>query len=236
MRIGTRIFNPIEVTLWDVEVVQITFYSGVEGNIKRMEECVRMCREKGLPYFIHPVGYSILDDRVTDDLKTMARWADLGLILHDVKGEDGERLSGIEEERFRRCLDQLSRVTPVSFENATDNSDILWFWRHFPASVTLDIGHLEAAGIDSVDFVRSLDEGITRRIDCVHIHRYDGREGPIPDHWPLERGCKELKALKALLEKKADVDVILEVNDTSKVEENLKLLKGLREEFLGQPK
>lgn len=232
MRIGTRIFNPIEVNLWDVEILQITFYSGMEGNLKRMEECARMCRERKIPYVIHPVSYSILDDRVSDDLKVMAKWAERGLILHDVRGENGERLAGFEETRFRRMLDQLSEFTTVSFENATATEDVVWFWKSFATSITLDIGHLEAAGIDSLDFVRALDKGMLDRIEYVHIHRYNGSGVAIPDHWPLTRECREVEALKELLKKRQDLSVILEVNDTARVEDNLDLLKRIREEVV----
>ncbi len=233
MKIGTRIFNPIEVNLWDVELLQITFYSGMEGNLKRMEECARMCMEREIPYLIHPVSYSIMDDRVSDELKVMARWADLGLILHDVRAEDGGRLAGFDEVRFRRVLDQLREITTVSFENATATEDVVWFWERFPTSITLDIGHLEAAGIDSVDFIRSLRDEVLERVEYVHIHRHDGPQATVPDHWPLTEECREVEALKELLKRRTDVSVILEVNDTTRVGENIELLKKIRDEVEG---
>jgi len=41
------------------------------------------------------------------------------------------------------------------------------------------------------------------------------------------KGCKELKALKVLLERKEDVGVILELNDMENLKESLAILEKL---------
>ena len=91
-----------------------------------------------------------------DDLRTMARHADLALIVHDESTRGGKRLTDEAAEAYREALLELSKLCRVSIENAT-NSDIKWFWREYAASITLDIGHLEVAGIDSIEFVKNLE-------------------------------------------------------------------------------
>lgn len=183
-------------------------------------------------YVLHPVKYSLLQDDMMKDIMTMAGSADLALILHDERGPDGERLGGEYEIRFRDALEELRSISPVSIENATDTGDIHWFWDNFADSITLDIGHVEVSGIDSVDFVTSLDEENINKIQFVHMHRNNGMHGGITDHWPLNRDCREIRALEELLRIKPDVSVILEINEIEEINKSLDILKGLRNRVL----
>jgi sugar phosphate isomerase/epimerase len=228
---GTRVVHPEEITRWDAEIVQISVYRGMKNNLAEMRECARLCRDKGIPYVVHPVRYSIQDKEMLHDIFEMAECADLALILHDEKTADGNRLSGGDKDPFRNTIEQLKSVTEVSFENATDTSDIQWYWDNFADIITLDIGHVESAGLDSVAFVHSLNEKTIDKIRFVHMHRNNGLHGGITDHWPLRKNCRELQALKELLLVKPDVAVILELNETEMIDNSLELIKSLRKEL-----
>lgn len=223
---------PEEVDYWDAEIMQISVYHGMENNIDMMKKSADACREAGMRYVLHPVKYSLLQDDMMKDIMTMAGSADLALILHDERGPDGERLGGEYEIRFRDALEELRSISPVSIENATDTGDIHWFWDNFADSITLDIGHVEVSGIDSVDFVTSLDEENINKIQFVHMHRNNGMHGGITDHWPLNRDCREIRALEELLRIKPDVSVILEINEIEEINKSLDILKGLRNRVL----
>jgi len=231
MNIGTRILYAEEVDYWNAELLQISVYHGMENNIKMMTNSARACREAGIRYVIHPVRYSLLQEEMLKDVLFMAKWADSALILHDEKTPEGKRLSGQDETRFRSALAELQTITPVSFENAVDTADIHWFWDNFAESITLDIGHVESSGLDSVDFVNALDVTVLQKIQFVHIHRNNGLRGGITDHWPLSSSCRELKALKSLLEVKHDINVILEINEIEQIDESLNILRSLRDEM-----
>ena len=232
MLIGTRVHNRHEVNQWDADILQISLYYGHGDNITRLKKCVEACRERQRRYVIHPVFYPILKQETFEDLIVMAELADLAVILHDEKIHDWERITGEHEKTFRELVRELQSVTPVSFENATDTKDVVWFWNHFADSITLDIGHLEAAGIDSVEFIRHLDRGLVDKIHYVHLHRNNGWRNGLTDHWYITPECKEVKALKELLRGKKDVGVILEVNEREMIEENLNLLKAIRKESI----
>jgi sugar phosphate isomerase/epimerase len=122
----------------------------------------------------------------------------------------------------------LQSVTPVSFENATDTRDVIWFWNNYADSITLDIGHVEVAGMDSVQFVNFLDTSLIDKIQYVHLHRNNGWRNGLTDHWYITPDCKEVKALKELLRRKQDVGIILEINETEKTEESLRILRQIR--------
>jgi sugar phosphate isomerase/epimerase len=231
MQIGTRITYTEEISLWDVDLLQISVYHGMKNNLERMKDCVNECRRRGIRYVIHPVLYSLFNDKMFQDIKIMAEWADLSIILHDEKTPDGGRITGDNKKRFKEMLSELKTVAVVSFENATDTRDVLWFWDEYAESITLDIGHLELAGLDSVAFVKSLSQGIVNRIHYVHMHRNNGWRNGLTDHWFLTPDCREVKALKALLERKQGIGVLLEINETEKTEENLKILRTLRNQF-----
>lgn len=231
MIIGTRILYPEEVGTWDAELVQISVYQGMEGNLDLMKGCVHACREAEMPFVIHPVGYSLLQENTLPDILEMAGHADLALILHDEKSADGRKLEGRRADRFRDILKDLTSLTHISFENATDTKNVQWFWDTFAESITLDIGHIESSGLDSFTFVTSLDETSIRKVQFVHIHRNNGLHGGITDHWAINKSCREVKALRELLTMHPDVSVIIEVNETETITECLDLLRTLRDEL-----
>lgn len=231
MIIGTRVLYPEEVGKWDAELVQISVYHGMEGNLDLMKGCVRACRETGMPFVIHPVGYSLLQGKTLPDIMEMADHADRALILHDEKSPDGRKLGGRNADRFRGILKDLASLTHISFENATDTKNVKWFWNTFAESITLDIGHVESSGLDSFNFVRSLDEISIRKVQFVHIHRNNGLHGGITDHWAINRTCREFKALREMITMHPDVSVIIEINETELIAGCLDLLRTLRNEL-----
>jgi hypothetical protein len=231
MRIGTRVTYPDEVGLWDVDFLQISVYHFQKNNLNVMKNCARMCKELGITYVIHPIEYFVLNSEMLRDLKVMAEWADIALILHDEKTPDRKRITGQHETLFRKALDELRSMTHLSFENATDTLDVKWFWNSYAESITLDIGHVESAGLDSEDFVKALDNKVIQKIQYVHIHRNNGWRKGLTDHWYLVPGCREIKALKELLLRKNDVDVILEINETDMTLDNINLIKMLKKEL-----
>lgn len=231
MFIGTRVLHPEEVGLWHADLLQISVYRGMRDNIRIMKNCAQKCRDKGIRYVVHPVSYSVLDGEIFKELKVMAEWADLALILHDEKTPEGKRIDGQNEKRFRHAIDELCSSVHVSFENAADTKDIHWFWDNYADSVTLDIGHVESAGLDSIEFVKSLEKDVIKKIQFVHMHRNNGWHGGISDHWPLLPDCRELTALGELIRKKPDVSVILELNETEMIEKNIELIKQLGDEL-----
>jgi sugar phosphate isomerase/epimerase len=231
MNIGTRVLFPKEVGIWNADLLQISVYFGKKGNLDRVRDCAHMCKEAGIRYVVHPVGYFLLQKEMFQELGEIAKLSDLSLILHDEKAPDGNRIEGKYEAHFRKAIENLSSITNVSFENATDTRDVRWFWSNYADSVTLDIGHIEAIGFDSVEFVLSLEEDCIKKIQYVHMHRNNGWRGGLTDHWPLSHDCRELRALKELIKIKTDVSVILEINETEMIEESLKLLRALRDEL-----
>lgn len=229
MLIGTRIVNPEEISLWNSEIIQISVYHDMKDNLDKMINCARKCRETGMRYVVHPVRYSLLNEEMRDEIMIMANQADLALILHDETGTEGKRLSGNAKATFRKAVEKLNLTTKISFENSTNTGDIKWFWDKFANSVTLDIGHLESSGYDSLAFIRELDKAVIEKIQFVHIHRNNGLRGGITDHWPISNNCRELQALKELLKVKSNVSVILELNEVEKIGESLDILRSLRE-------
>jgi sugar phosphate isomerase/epimerase len=198
-----------------------------------MLKTVDACRSRSIRYVIHPVEYWLSELRperrktTMDDLRTMARHTDLALIVHDEGLKGGKRLTDEAAEAYREALFELSKLCHVSIENATNSRDIKWFWREHAASITLDIGHLEVAGIDSIEFVKNLESDFIDLIDFVHMHRVNGIRGGIRDHWGLTEDCRELRALKHLLGRKQRLKVILEVIEAEDVEKSLNLIQNL---------
>jgi uncharacterized protein (DUF488 family) len=231
MRIGTRVHSSQGINRWDTDILQISVYYGSGDNIKQIKKCAGLCREKEKRYVIHPVFYSILNKKQFKDLKVMAEWTDLALILHDEKTHDYKRITGEYGITFKRLLRELQSIAPVSFENAVDTKDVVWFWKKYADSVTLDIGHVELAGMNSVEFVKSLDTEVIDKIQYVHLHRNNGWRNGLTDHWYITADCREVKALKELLRRKQDIGVILEVNEKEMIRDNLNLLKAIREEY-----
>ena len=231
MQIGTRVHSPQEVNQWDTDILQISVYYGIGDNVTQIRKCVEVCKERQKRYVIHPVLYSLFHRKMFRDLKVMADLADIAIILHDEKTSDWKRLTGEYETTFRELLNELQSVTTVSFENAADTRDVVWFWNTYADSITFDLGHVELAGMDSIQFVKSLDKAIIDKIQYVHVHRNNGwRNGP-PDHWYLTPDCREVQALKELLKRKSDVGVLLEINETEKTEESLEILRKIRAEL-----
>lgn len=231
MIVGTRIVHPEEVDLWKAEIIQISVYRGMKGNLKMMMDCVYACHKAGMRYVIHPVSYSLLDKETLNDIMQMAAAADLSLILHDERTLEGERLTGTHERMFRKSFEKIKSRTHISFENATNSEDVKWFWESFADSITLDIGHVESSGLDSLEFVKHLDESFINKIQYVHLHRNNGLRGGITDHWPLNYNCREVQALKELLKTKSDISVILEINEVEKIGESLNILRSVRDEI-----
>jgi len=232
MKIGTRVLYPEEVDIWEAELLQISVYYGMKHNLDIMSDCVHACKKAGIRYVIHPVGYSLLDQEMLKDIRRMAEYADIAMILHDERSPDGGRMGGRNKDSFLDALAELGSVTGVSFENASNTHDVRWFWDTFAESITLDIGHVESSGLNSVDFVRTLDEEHLRKIRFVHMHRNNGLHGGITDHWPLTAGCREMEALRNLPGVRDDVSVILEINEIEMIPESLDILKALRKEIM----
>jgi hypothetical protein len=206
----------------------------MKDNLKFMRECVRACRNAGIQYVIHPVKYSLLDKETFNDLEEMAALADRALILHDERSTGGNRLEGDHITQFEDALKKLVSMASISIENAAHTGDIQWFWNTYADSVTLDIGHVESFGLDSLEFVGSLDDRSLEKIQFVHMHRNNGLHGGITDHWPLTPDCREVRALKKLIKMKPDISVILEINEVEEIDHNLILLKTIRDEHQNQ--
>jgi sugar phosphate isomerase/epimerase len=232
MKIGTRVLYPEEVDIWEAELLQISVYYGMKHNLDIMSDCVHACKTAGISYVIHPVGYSMFDRKMLKDLRKMAEITDIGIILHDERSPDGGRIEGRDEDRLLNAIGELRSITGISFENATNTHDVRWFWNTFAGSITLDIGHIESAGLDSVEFVRTLEEEHLQKIRFVHMHRNNGMHGGITDHWPLTAGCREMEALRSLLKVRYDISVILEINEIEMIPESLDILKALRKEIM----
>ncbi len=232
---GYKVAGEDEVGLYPAGLIQIAVYRGSGEKKDNMLRAASACRSRNIRYVIHPIGYYLSEtrhdqrQRMLGVMTDIAEHVDLALIIHDETTPWGTRLEGIYDEAFKEALNELSKICPVSIENANNTHDIKWFWRKFPISVTLDIGHVEAAGINSVRFVKELGADILERVQFVHLHRYNGPHNDgLMDHWSLLEGCRELMALEHLLERKSNIGVILEVNDTENLAESLKLIERLK--------
>ena len=231
---GYRVVREDEVGLYPAGLIQISYYRGLSNGIDQMIKTVDACRSQKIRFVIHPLGYTLSDPRAAYRSETMeimraiAAYVDLALIIHDETTPSGARLEDMHERAFRDSLDELSSLCNVSIENAGNTRDVTWFWHVFASSVTIDIGHLEAAGIDSIKFINELGIDIIDKINYVHLHRYNGlNRSELRDHWSLVEGCRELRALKVLLERKDDIGVILEINDMENLGESMALIEAL---------
>ncbi len=234
-QIGTRVLYPEEVDYWDADILQISVYRGMKDNLHFMRECVSACRDRGRPFVIHPVKYSLFDEDIFDELAEMAELSDLALIIHDERSANGTRLSDVMQARYAQAVEVLSASASVSIENSADTSDVMWFWNRFADSITIDIGHIESSGIDSLKFIENLDKSLFRNVHYVHIHRNNGLHGGITDHWPLTPGCREITALQAILRQRPEVRVILELNEIEEIDSSIALLKGVCRGIDSQP-
>lgn len=230
MKIGYRATNREEITRYPADLLQISYWKRFGPTLEEVEAMASRCRELKIPYLLHPVFTPLsetdpdLRKKNLEELTRMAHMTDLGLILHDEKLPDGNRLSGARLEQYRKTLDQLAAICPLSIENATFTEDIDWFWKEMGGSITLDMGHFESCGIDSVDKTLSFPQEIIDRVEYVHMHRKNGEHGGILDHWPLTEDCPEVKALKKLVQRKKNISVILEVNEMDQVGKSIAIL------------
>jgi sugar phosphate isomerase/epimerase len=244
MQIGYRIIRPEEIGTQVLPVVQISLWreahwGAVDGE-RGVVQAIAMaeeCRRRNIRFVFHPLEYPLAADRsdaTMGVLQRLSTYADLGIIIHDEGTERGGRLNGSTEIKYEARVHEISRRCPVSIENSFSSTDILWFWERFVlpqnanVSITLDIGHLESAGIDAVSFVKNLSDPFVNRISFVHMHHKGGNRGGVVDHWPLEPGCREIEALKVLLGRKRDLVIILELDSgRDGIRESAKLLQDL---------
>lgn len=229
MKIGTRVIRPEDVKRWNAELYQISMYRGWIDDIELVKQCLFACRDKGVPCVLHPVGFPLLDPDSFQRLKVIAQETGELIILHDEKGPGSRRLTGDDADQYRDAIKELSSMVPLSFENATDTHDAHWFWGQFAESVTLDIGHVEAAGMNSVEYVQNLHQDLINRMEYIHMHHNGSFRNGLTDHHPLRAGCRELAALEALVLRKHEVAVILEINETHMIDHSLGLLRDLRD-------
>jgi hypothetical protein len=228
-----RVTRADEISRFPADFLQVSVFHRWPNAMDTMLKTVDACRSAHARYVIHPVEYGLSELRperrkiVMDDLHVMALHTDLALIIHDESMSGGKRLAGDAADAYRQGLLELSRICRVSIENAGANKDIKWFWREYAGSITLDIGHLEVGGIDSVKFVRHLEPDLLEAIDFVHMHRVNGVRGGIRDHWGLTEDCRELRALKELLTRRKGLRVILEIIEVEDLEKSLDLLRSL---------
>jgi hypothetical protein len=229
MELGYRIIRPDDVGKYPLKFVQISLWRTANWDVADGEEAVRQaiaiaqtCKARGIRTVFHPLEYPLANAAGPQTLEVMRRLAtasDLGIIVHDEGGKDRERLSAAEADTYEKNVMEISGLCHLSIENSYDSGDSTWFWERFvvPAppdvSITLDIGHLELAGLDSVLFIRDLPQRFIERIKFAHLHHHDPR-GPheVKDHKPLVSGCTEIEALKALLARKSDIRVVLELD------------------------
>ncbi len=233
MRIGYRIRSEDEVGYCDLTLAQISLWRNSRRSFDDVKSLAQRCRNEGIRYVIHPINFFISETRPEvrgENLSILGKLAeitDLGLIIHDETIPGIGMLCDNWESAYREGLAELEGLCPVSIENANDTPDVLWFWRRFASSITIDIGHIESAGMDSVEMIHHLPEDITAKIDYVHLHHKNGEHFGITDHWPLKEGCREIAALSALLEKKPDLKVILEIDGRSGLSQSIQLLQAL---------
>ncbi len=246
MELGYRIIRPEDVGKYPLPYAQISLWRRANWDVAVGEEAVQQaieiaaaCKARGVRSVFHPLEYPLANEQRSQTLAVLRRLspaADLGIIIHDEGGADGGRLRVAGMEQYERGVKEISALCPVSIENSYNSGDITWFWGRLavPApesvSITLDIGHLELAGLDSVAFVRAMPQRLVERIKFVHMHHHDPSEPrPVKDHKPLAPGCREIEALKLLLQRKRDVRVILELDAAEDgMERSIELLEQLR--------
>src|SRR5574337_146161 len=247
MKIGYRIIRPGDVGAQAVNFAQISLWRsadwGVSDGERGVQEAIaiaRECRERGVRTVYHPLEYPLTGEfapHTLDVMKRLAAAADLGIIIHDEGGENHGRLTGAEAVQYGIHVRAISRICPVSIENSYNSGDITWFWERFvvpmpeTVSITLDIGHIELAGIDSVSFVKALPEHLVRRIEFAHMHHHEKEARGVKDHRPLTAGCREIEALSILRERKKDLWVIVELDAAQAgMKESIELLERMRTE------
>ncbi|MGE5172310.1 MAG: sugar phosphate isomerase/epimerase family protein [Betaproteobacteria bacterium] len=243
MELGYRIIRPEDVGTQPLSLAQISLWRTAKWDVSEGDQAVeeaieiaRECKRRGIRTVFHPLEYPLAAEHAEQTLDVMRRLsaaADLGIIVHDEGGASGQRLSNDEADRYAESVREISGHCRVSIENSYNSGDITWFWERFAApgrvSMTLDIGHLELSGIDSVAFVRNMPQRLVERVAFVHMHHHDPQERqPVKDHKPLVAGCREIGALKELLRRKRDIQVILELDASEEgMRQSITLLKNL---------
>ncbi len=245
MEIGYRIVRPADVGTQPLRFAQISLWRAANWGVTAGEQAVTeaigiagACKARGIRTVFHPLEYPLANDHAQHTLDVMRRLAgacDHAIIIHDEGGTDGKRLSTEEERTFEKNLAEISGLCPVSIENSFNSGDVTWFWERFVVpsaknvSITLDIGHLESADIDSIAFVGEMPERLVERIQFAHMHHKAAERYGIRDHWPLVPGCREIEALKVLLLRRPDVKVILELDAAEDgMGRSIELLKKLQ--------
>jgi len=146
---------------------------------------------RGIRTVFHPLEYPLANgdfQNMLDVMRRLAGASDLAIIIHDDRGINNKRLSTDEEQIFEENLAEISSFCSVSIENAFNSGDATWIWERFvvPAprnvSITLDIGHLESADIDSIAFIGDLPERIVERIQFAYMHHKAEERYGIEDH------------------------------------------------------
>ncbi len=229
MELGYRIIRPDDVGKFSLKLAQISLWRTANWDVAEGEEAVlqaiaiaQACKMRGIRTVFHPLEYPLTNAAAPQTLDVMQRLAtasDLGIIVHDEGTADRMRLTAVEAGTYERNVKEISRLCHLSIENSYNSGDITWFWERFVVpfppnvSITLDIGHLELAGLDSVSFVRDMPQRLIDRMQFVHMHHHDGNDTHwVKDHKPLVPGCREIEALKVLLARKSDIRVILELD------------------------
>lgn len=245
MELGYRIIRPDDVGKYPLKLAQISLWRKADWGVADGEEAVRQaietakaCRARGIRTVFHPLEYPLAGEHAERTLEVLLRLAaasDLGIIVHDEGGAGGRRLSAAESDEYERNIRKISERCLVSIENSYRSGDITWFWERFvvPAqpsvSITLDIGHLELAGLNAISFVRNMPHGLVERMKFAHMHHHDQQDPhEVKDHKPLVAGCSEIEALKLLLQRKRDLHVILELDAAEDgMVQSIELLKDL---------
>ena len=245
MQLGYRIVRPSDVGTQPLLLAQISLWRAAAWGVAEGDQAVReaieiaaKCKARGIRTVFHPLEYPLTGTQAKHTLGVMRRLAaasDLGIIIHDEGGADGRRLSAAEEDRFEENLFALSSLCPISVENAFNSGDATWFWERFvvhapqSVSITIDIGHLESADINSISFMDTMPERLAERVSFVHMHHKAEERYGIKDHWPLVPGCREINALKALIKRKKGLQVILELDASEEgMGQSIELLKELQ--------
>ncbi|MEO5357872.1 MAG: hypothetical protein H7844_11310 [Nitrospirae bacterium YQR-1] len=232
MLIGYGILAGETVKVSSPGIVQISVFKEWDGNISAAVNTSTYLKSLGIPAVFHPVGYFLSETREEvrrqnmEVLLYLAGHATQPIIIHDETTPWGTRLYGQYEEAYEEALKKITQYCPVSIENASNTTDVTWFWSRFATSITLDIGHIQAAGIDAETFVAGMDGDLCKMVEFIHVHHANGPHyNGVTDHWGLTPNCKELKALRKFIKRNSTVKIILEIINTDDVRESLTLIE-----------